>query len=91
MGYILPIQFDQYAQYQNRIEGKLKKPLRRTQVDRVKQAYLDPMNLAIKKEPVPYYFRKQPNDRKPTVQPGQKRKRIYAEITGIGRLFDEKI
>lgn len=87
MGYILPIQFDQYAQYHNRVESKGEKPVQKLQIEKVKNAYLAPVKLTIKnKTTLPAYFYRK---NRPCTE--QTAARVYAEITGIGRLLDVRI
>lgn len=81
MSYILPVQFDQYSQYQNRVGGKPKKTVTAVQMDKVRKAYLLPLDLSYQKQTTPDY-------KKQTKQQNHPADKVYAEITGVGRLFN---
>lgn len=82
MGYLLPIHFNQYDQYQNRIMGS--KPFLQTErIEKVKAAYLFQMDPTVKDH---FSFSKRQNKRQVTNS-----EKIYAEITGIGKLFNKII
>lgn len=86
MGYILPVGFDQYQQYQKRIKGVKSNYNRPTSVEKVKKAYLFRIH-AVLKEKAPSNqaaFHEQPRN-----QPGKDVDRVYAELTGIGGNFNE--
>jgi Tfp pilus assembly protein PilE len=78
MGYLLPIQYTQYQEYQNRIKRVKTNEIRTNSVDRVKRIYLLQKNkLAIAT----------------TKHKGSENtaEKVYADLTGIGRNFDERI
>jgi hypothetical protein len=77
MGYLLPVHYTQYQEYQNRIKGVKTNDIRTARVERVKRIYLSERN----KLAVP------PTKNKST---GNKADKVYADLTGIGGSFDEK-
>lgn len=81
MSYILPVQFDQYTQYQNRVDRKTKKAVTAVQMNKVRKAYLLPLDFSAPKQTTSYY-------KKQTKQQNKPADKVYADITGIGRLFN---
>jgi Tfp pilus assembly protein PilE len=78
MGYLLPIQYTQYQEYQNRIKRVKTNEIRTKSVDRVKRIYLLQKNkLAVAQT-------------KHKVS-GNMKEKVYADLTGIGGNFDESI
>jgi hypothetical protein len=80
MGYLLPIQYTQYQEYQNRIKRVKTNEIRTNSVDRVKRIYLSQeTKLAV------YHSKHKVTRNKAMAD------KVYADITGIGGNFDEKI
>jgi hypothetical protein len=77
MGYLLPVHYTQYQEYQNRIKPLKTNDLRTVRVDRVKPIYLSERNkLAV------HHTKNKGN--------GNMAEKVYADMTGIGGNFDEK-
>ena len=77
MGYLLPVHYTQYQEYQNRIKGVKTNDNRIFRVDPVKRVYLSERNkLAV-------YHTKNKGT-------GNVAEKVYADMTGIGGNFDEK-
>lgn len=77
MGYLLPVYFTQYQEYQNRI--KPVKPNEHPKVESIKRIYLSQQNNLLQSKA---------KQRKKTVNSAQQ---VYAEITGVGGKFNAKI
>jgi hypothetical protein len=86
MGYILPVGFEQYYQYQNRIKGVKSNYNRPTSVEKVKKAYLFSIQAVLKERTSSNQASFHEQLRK---QPGKDIERVYAELTGIGGNFNE--
>lgn len=83
MGYILPVHGIQYEQYQNRIKGIKINNDRIFRVEKVKRAYLFQVE-AREKETIP-------DNKNTEIRKEKGADRIYAEVTGIGQNFNERI
>lgn len=83
MGYILPLTFYQYQHYQDRIKGVNIDSYRTSGIDRVKKAYLVKAN-SFSKE-------KEQEAKGTRKQSGSGADKVFAQITGIGRVVDERI
>jgi Tol biopolymer transport system component len=78
MGYLLPVHYTQYQEYQNRIKQVKTNEIRTKSVDRVKRIDLSQKNkltVAQTKHKVT----------------GNMAEKVYADLTGIGGNFDERI
>jgi hypothetical protein len=80
MGYLLPVHYTQYQEYQNRIKRVKTNEFRTNSVDRVKRIYLAQKNKFAVHHP------KNKVTRNMAVA-----EKVYADLTGIGRNFDESI
>jgi hypothetical protein len=80
MGYLLPIQYTQYQEYQNRIKRVKTNEFRTNSVDQVKRIYL------AQKNKFAVHLPKNKVTRNMAVA-----EKVYADLTGIGRNFDESI
>lgn len=80
MGYILPINHYQYQEYQNRIKGIKINNKRTIGIARVKRAYLFTAESS--------FNRKYANGSRPRKQSKSSANQVYAQMTGIGRLYD---
>jgi hypothetical protein len=81
MGYLLPVHYTQYQEYQNRMKRVKTNDIRQSKVERVKRIYLSQFqnnNLA------------QHNTRN-NKDPGKRTEQVNADLTGIGGNIDERI
>lgn len=86
MSYILPVGFEQYQQYQNRVKGIKSNDCRPASVERVKKAYLFSIQAVLKDNaPSNHSFRMEQQRRK---SPGKEAEIVYAQLTGIGGIFN---
>lgn len=80
MGYLLPVHYTQYQEYQNRIKPLKTNEIRTKSVDRVKRIYLLQKNKFVGHHP------------KNKVTGNMARaEKVYADLTGIGGNFDVRI
>lgn len=83
MGYILPINFEQYNQYHIRGMREEFNPFRTDQIERSGKASLQLGNIPVMKASF--------EPKKKIEQSGKKINEVYAEVTGIGLRFNRKI
>jgi hypothetical protein len=83
MGYILPVQYTQYQEYQNRIKGVKSSYSRTARIDKLKRTYLSQLQIPINKN-----IQAKINRSK---QPAKSADKVYAALTGIGRNFNENV
>ncbi|MCQ6280940.1 hypothetical protein [Bacillus sp. EB600] len=83
MGYIPPVQPNQYQEYQNRIRAVKSSYSRTVRVDKLKRAYLFQLEVPINKKVSP--------KSKHTKQPERDAEKVYAFLTGIGGNVNERI
>ncbi len=86
MSYILPIGFDQYQQYQNRVKGIKSDDIRPAIVEKVKKAYLFSIQAVLKEKAPSNHTFLMDQRRK---HPGKEAEILYAQLTGIGGNFNE--
>ena len=80
MGYLLPIQYFQYQDYQNRIKPVRTNDRQTARVDRVRRVYLSQnKNLNMKPQIIS------------SQQAEKNNEKVYAELTGVGTRFDVRI
>jgi len=83
MGYIPPVQPNQYQEYQNRIKAVKSSYSRTVRVDKLKRAYLSLLEIPINK--------KISAKSKHTKQTEINAEKVYASLTGIGGNVNERI
>lgn len=83
MGYLPPVQYTQYQEYQNRIKSVKSSYSRTVRIDKLNRIYLS--------QPDPQLNKKVPARLKHRKHPEKSAEKVYADITGIGGNFNDRI